>query len=149
MRRGGTIRNAIPLAVAISLACAGCDLPHGRVLVTVDTDLPAPRLAGVLRVDLHATDGRWYDSRTFIRPNADDWPATFSLYSDELEGAEILIRLRVSPQGRTRPYLGERFAERPTFVEPTIAKDLASLCGGAPEIVPGDVITLRRGTEPI
>jgi hypothetical protein len=50
-------------AVALASGCASsAPPPLPEVLVVVDTDLPVPRVASRLRIDLYAEDGRWFAS---------------------------------------------------------------------------------------
>jgi formylglycine-generating enzyme required for sulfatase activity len=99
----------------LALASAGCGeapLPFGEALVIVDTDLPVPHVVSRLRVDVYDGAGRWLDSRDIARPDARDWPLSFSVYSeDEGDDHETWLRLRVYPEGRVRDYRGERFRE--------------------------------------
>ncbi|MBW2458501.1 MAG: SUMF1/EgtB/PvdO family nonheme iron enzyme [Deltaproteobacteria bacterium] len=111
-------RPAARLAAALVVATSfltGCDdslPPLGEALLIVDTDLPVPRLAARLRVDLYTLDGlEWYESRDIALLDRRDWPVSFSLYvPDEDESRSALVRLRVYPQGKVRDYRGERFA---------------------------------------
>ena len=88
--------------------------PHTpKPLIVVDTDLPVPQIAGRLRVDLYAEDGTWYVSRDVGLPGVTDWPASFSVYSpNEASDTEVLMRLRVYPDGFVRDYLGEQYENR-------------------------------------
>jgi formylglycine-generating enzyme required for sulfatase activity len=144
---------SLPLAATILAACGGAtkDLPpHGEVLVAVDTDLPVPTLAARLRVDLYSEDGRWFESRDIGRGDPRDWPATFSVFSDDdTKEKRVLVRLRVYPEGITRDYHGERFEARPEFREPPSAHSIAELCADPPELGFGSRITLRAGTTPV
>jgi formylglycine-generating enzyme required for sulfatase activity len=105
-------------AIVVALCCAGCSdelPPLGEALVVVDTDLPVPRLASALRLDVYSSDGKiWHESRDIPRPDPRDWPASFSVYSPtEGEGRSALVRIRVYPNGKVRDYRGERFGELP------------------------------------
>jgi formylglycine-generating enzyme required for sulfatase activity len=109
--------GAWAFALALALALAGCGrvaeapaLPE--VLVVVDTNLPVPLVAGRLRVDLYAEDGTWFETSDFGRPDRRDWPASFSVYSDD-ESRERLVwvRLRAYPEGAVDSYAGERFRD--------------------------------------
>jgi hypothetical protein len=142
--------------VVVALAAFGApscgrDLPpYGQVLVVVDTDLPAPAVANVLRVDLYAEDGTWTESTEFPRPNAGEWPASFTLYSEEpARSLHTLVRLRAYPAGRVRDYLGERFAPRPIYTAPFVAHSAAELCASPPVLALGTTMLARRGRYPI
>jgi len=103
-------------AILLGSACScGVDQlpPYGEVVVHVDTDLPAPRIAGRLRIDLYDATGRWIESRALARPNPDDWPVSFSVYTDRPEATRVWVRLRVWPEGKDREYRGERFLDWP------------------------------------
>jgi formylglycine-generating enzyme required for sulfatase activity len=134
----------------LSLGGTGCqeDLPpFGEVVIHVDTDLPVPALAARLRVDVFAEDGSWLSTRDHALARPSDWPVSFSVLSrDEQTPREVLVRLRVYPEGKVRDYLGERYAERPTFAE-SYARNEAELCAAPPELVLGQEITLRRGQD--
>lgn len=83
-----------------------------EVLVVVDTDLPVPRAAARLRIDLYDEDGRWFDTRDVARPNREDWPASFGVHAIEAERTTVIwIRARAYPEGSVRDYLGERFVD--------------------------------------
>lgn len=133
----------------IAGACGGTaepPPPHGEALLVVDTDLPAPRLASRMRVDLYSEDGRWFESRDIGRPDPRDWPASFSVFSDDDHAArDVLVRVRVYPEGVVRDYDGERFEPRTTYTPPRAARSLAELCATAPELPLGGRITLRSG----
>jgi formylglycine-generating enzyme required for sulfatase activity len=115
---GGSGRGAL-LATLLLTACTTDLPPLGEALVVVDTDLPVPRLAGALRLDLYTADGsRWYESREVALPDPRDWPASFSIFApDETERA-ALVRLRVYPRGKLRDYRGERWAPAPIGADP-------------------------------
>ncbi len=138
------------LAVAASVASCRDPLPpHGEVVVVVDTDLPVPALVGRLRADVFSKDGRWLSSRDFALPRASDWPASFSVFSqDEQAPREAVVRLRGYPDGKLRDYLGERYLPRPPYVE-RYADSLDALCSDLPELELGREITLRRGADKI
>src|SRR5258706_16425972 len=100
------------LVVVGLVGCGSADAivlpPLGEVVVAVDTDAPVPELVSRLRVDFFAKDGTWLDSRDILRADARDWPATFSVYSDDEREKELILRLRGYREGRTRRYQGER-----------------------------------------
>jgi formylglycine-generating enzyme required for sulfatase activity len=107
--------------LACVLFCfAGCapeaPPPLGEALIIVDTDLDVPTLVNRLRVDVYTSDGTsWYESREIGRVDPSDWPASFSVFDpDENAPRDLLVRLRVFPQGVVRDYRGERYAARPT-----------------------------------
>lgn len=87
--------------------------PLGEVVLHVDTDLPAPRIAGRIRIDLYDAEGIWFESRELARPNAADWPLSFSVFTQEAVKKRVWIRLRVFPEGKVRDYRGERFQDWP------------------------------------
>ena len=58
-----------------------------------------------------------------------------------------MVRLRAYPDGRTRPYLGERFSDS-EFVEPFVPHSLDEMCATAPQLELGKTITIRRGGAP-
>lgn len=103
------------LIFVLPAVLAGCggdrDLPRfGETVIAVDVDLPVPKVVSRLRIDVYAEDGTWLDSREVARPNPADWPASFSVYSEnEAQTERVFVRLRVFPTGRVRDYRGERF----------------------------------------
>jgi formylglycine-generating enzyme required for sulfatase activity len=114
------------LTIAIATACvSGCGHvaeapPLPEALVVVDTNLPVPLVAGRLRVDLYAEDGTWFDTSDFGRPDRRDWPASFSVYSDDESRARLVwVRLRAYPEGAVDTYQGEaRLAHEGNDVTP-------------------------------
>lgn len=152
------MRSASALVTAALLfglaAATGCRgrvdelTAYGEALFVVDTDLPVPQLAGRLRVDLYAEDGTWFESRDIGRADPRDWPASFSVYSDDATRTKrVLVRLRTYPEGSVRGYTGERFADRAPFEPPPVASSLDALCATAPELPVGARLTMRRGGE--
>ena len=134
--------------VASTPACGGLE-PWGEVVLVVDTDLPVPKVAGRLRVDLYSADGAWYESRDVALAHPTDWPASFSVFSDdESRAKDVLVRLRVYPEGKVRDYLGERFRERPVFVPPAAPRSIEEACAAPPELVLGQTLTVRRADAP-
>lgn len=108
-------RIGVLFLLGSALSCIESDPklpPYPEALVVVDTNLPVPLVAGRLRVDLYAEDGTWFDSSDFGRPDARDWPASFSVYSDdESRSRNVWVRLRVYPEGALDNYAGERFRD--------------------------------------
>lgn len=88
---------SVNVAALALLSCAPRELPPlGEAVLVVDTDLPVPRVASRLRVDTYALDGTWLESRDIARPDARDWPASFSVQAASAERTrELVVRLRV------------------------------------------------------
>lgn len=114
----GRIRLVLVAAIA-ALACAlgSCGqtpptlTPYPQALLVIDTDLPAPSIAGVMRVDFFAEDGTWFESRTEHVPDPSAWPLSLGVYSTQKErDSRVLVRVRIYPEGRERDYRGERYA---------------------------------------
>lgn len=109
---------------AIALLMSACDAgelpPLGEAIVFVDTDLPVPRVASRLRVDVHALSGEWLESREIARPDPRDWPVSFSVQAaDDRSSREVVLRLRIDG-GRSRDYRGaERWVRDGVDVTPT------------------------------
>lgn len=121
--------------------------PLGEVVVAVDTDAPVPELVSRLRVDFFDAAGVWFDSRDILRADARDWPASFSVHSDDEHADKTLIlRLRGYQDGRLRRYEGERSSAE-VFLEPHAAQTLTELCDNSPELRLGEPLTRRRGRE--
>ena len=140
--------------LATASALSGCGKvaeapPRPEVLVVVDTNLPTPLVAGRLRVDLYAEDGTWFATSDFGRPDARDWPASFSVYSDDESRARLVwVRVRVHPEGAVDGYLGERFRDiTDPFArvdgdeQPRIAKDGRDI---TPATEPTPLMTVDR-----
>lgn len=89
----------------VSLACGGEAEPRAQLLIVVDTDLPLvgqalerPELSydaaiDVLRVDVHRPDLTFVDFREHLAPDVQDWPISFGVPSDVVEG-RVLLHLR-------------------------------------------------------
>ncbi len=112
----------VPLFAGLAVAGCGRELPPlGEALVVVDTDLPVPQIAGRLRVDVYES-GVWIESRELARPDARDWPVSFSVVGkDDGRDHDVMVRLRVFPEGATRSYRGERFQDFATVHRPGAA----------------------------
>ncbi len=139
----------IVLSLVFPIALAGCEeappaLP--AVLVSVATDVSVPRAVSRLRIDVFAEDGTWLHARDHARPHANDWPVTFGVFSpDESKETTVLVRLRAYAEGATRDYLGERYEPRGPVEPHFVAQSLEELCAQAPELLPFEERTLRRG----
>jgi formylglycine-generating enzyme required for sulfatase activity len=87
--------------------------PLGEIVVSVDTDLPVPRLASRLRLDVYDDAGTWIDSLDVPRPSPALWPVSFGLFAPrEDRSVRALVRVRAYVDGVVRDYRGERFEER-------------------------------------
>jgi formylglycine-generating enzyme required for sulfatase activity len=87
--------------------------PRGEAIIVVDTDMPIPKMVSHVRVDVYSTDGkRWIASHDISRPRPEEWPFTFSVYTEALF-KDALVRLRAYPEGYVRDYRGERFSSKP------------------------------------
>ena len=148
--------SRMPLLGLFALGCSGHGTeqlpPLGEVVVSIDTDAPVPELIGRLRVDVFDEQGTWLESRDMARTNPSDWPASFSLYTEDGEGKvaaprRVLVRARAYLEGRLRSYQGERFEPRPKYVEPQVAGTLDELCDNPPALVLGQSLTVRRGSR--
>jgi formylglycine-generating enzyme required for sulfatase activity len=131
-------RRIATVALCALTACSDELPPLGEAIVVVDTDLPVPRLASSLRLDLYTADGsRWYESREVAMPDARDWPASFSIYAPDEAERTALVRVRVFPRGKVRDYRGERFVATPIGADP-------STVFPTPEPAPGETPRLER-----
>ena len=110
----------VGVAALLALACSSEAEPRAQLLVEVDTDLP---LSGqlldrtelsqdaaidVLRVDVYDLDLDQIAFREHLAPDERDWPLSFGIPSEGLEG-QLLLRLRVfnSELSRRGDALGE------------------------------------------
>ena len=105
------VRPAFLLPALVLLASSCHSHPEApalpEVLMVVDTDLPTPLVAARLRVDLYSQDGTWFASSDFGRPDPRDWPASFSVYSDDdSRNRQVRVRLRTYPEGAIDTYAG-------------------------------------------
>jgi len=109
------VRSKLALTLLVVAAACGpveTTVTEGETLVVVDTDLPVPRIASRLRIDLYTDAGEWYASRDVSIARPTDWPTSFGLGAKEAETVG-LVRLRAYPEGGVRDYRGERFEPRP------------------------------------
>lgn len=144
-------RSGVALAALGLCACEPDPLPpDAEALVVVDTDLPVPHVVSRLRVDFYAEDGTWFESRDIARPDPRDWPASFSVYSDDDSRPRLAwVRLRGYPEGRVRDYLGERFGDwggpleepEPTSLAPRLLRDGVDV---TPPTEPEPLVTVDR-----
>ncbi len=139
MKKGNT-SLAIACLLGSSWSCSVDSLPPlGEVIVHVDTDLPAPSVAGRLRIDLYDESGRWFETRDLARPNADDWPVSFSVYVEETVSKRVWVRLRVYPEGKVRSYRGERFQDWPdVLISPSGGDGAPRLLDEGQDVTPAD-----------
>lgn len=150
MARRSELAALVAFGCALGAACNDAPPPLASALVVVDTDLPVPKAASHLRVDVYGADGRWRESRQFPRVRPDEWPASFGLVSpDESKPTDVIVRLRVYPEGGTRDYRGERAEVRPTYAQVRFPANEAELCAAAEDLPPQEERTLRRGLVPI
>jgi formylglycine-generating enzyme required for sulfatase activity len=115
------LRAGFVVAMAAALVTACISLaPRGEALIVVDTDLPVPKYASRLRLDVYSADGTtWTESRETPLRSPSDWPASFSLYTDDDVNAHVaLVRVRIFQEGETRDYRGERFTSRAQTTDP-------------------------------
>lgn len=94
---------SVVACAALGTACSDREQlpPLPQVLVVVDTDLPVPLVASRLRIDLYTEDGTWFESNDIARPTKNEWPASFSVFSDdESRTRSVWVRLRAYPEGR-------------------------------------------------
>jgi formylglycine-generating enzyme required for sulfatase activity len=116
MKRAGMLLSCV-------LGASACERepevlePYPQVMVVVDTDVDVESLADMLQIDVYLpqADGSapaWIYSYRVLRDEAETWPVSFSLARDELDGqTDVLLRLRLFPDGKTRDNRGERFFE--------------------------------------
>jgi formylglycine-generating enzyme required for sulfatase activity len=147
-------KSSLAGAAACVLAVGGCgpetrDLPpYPEVVVEVDTNLRTPQTISRVRFDIFDAQKRWIASRDVATPQPSDFPLSFSVYSDSPpERASAWVRVRGYKEGRLRDYQGERFAERPTFQEPSVSESLARACQDAPLLSLGQTSSLRLRSE--
>lgn len=143
MRRGGPptqiSKRGVPALIVGVLSCSALQpgevAPFGEALVVADTDLPVPRVVSRLRVDIYAEDGRWAESRDFVRPDVREWPSSFSVFTDdERRPHVVLVRLRAYPDGREIPYRGVFHAPLVDLLRETPTGNDASTRNGEPRL---------------
>jgi formylglycine-generating enzyme required for sulfatase activity len=139
---------ALGLCLLFVASCQKEPAPFGEALVVVDTDAPTETLGLRLRVDTYAGDGTWLDSREIARRYAQDWPASYSVFTpDEAHGRDVVVRLRLYPEGNERDYRGERFVARPAQGSPSEIVTTPSPTDGPHLVVNGSDVTPRK--EPL
>ncbi len=147
--RSGSKRCAwgLLLATMASARCAPEQLPRfGEARVSISTDAPVPSVVNRLRLDLYAEDGTWQESREVARSLAEEWPATFSIFTRETQSTQRgLLRIRAYSEGRTRDYLGERYLPAIREYEVIVPTTATELCQSAPSFAPEETVPLRRG----
>jgi len=115
-------RNSSALAVlgAVALLTNACELvpeqlpPFAEVKLVVDTDLEVDAFVPTLQLDLYDASETWFFSREIQREDPRVWPVSFILTGPKAddpgaETTELLVRLRLYPDGKIRDYRGERF----------------------------------------
>jgi formylglycine-generating enzyme required for sulfatase activity len=144
------------LAVGLGVPAYGCSQkpaslpPYGQVVIEADTDLPVPQMVNRVRVDVYAQDGSWLVSRDILRANPQDWPLSFTVYSDdETQPRDVLVRLRAYPDARVRDYTGERFQDIAAFQDVEPASTVVDLCKSPPVLARGVPTTARLGAQPL
>jgi formylglycine-generating enzyme required for sulfatase activity len=106
------VKRALAIALT-ACACRAAPPAYGEVVVIIDTDATVPAMVSRLRVDLYDAHGTWFASREYPAREVRDWPLSFSVYTERASGQEhVRVRARAFPEGRTRRYVGEQFAER-------------------------------------
>ncbi len=162
---------ALALGIAGASSCGVFERHVPEIVLMIDTDLPVPKIAGTLRVDVYqkvgATDAPggwsgllWVESREYVREDARDWPVSFSVYAAEgTASSSAIVRLRVYPTGKLRDYHGERYFPRPRLEdgklddvlrEPVPGTEPRLVKGGAdatPSGEPQPLLTIDRLVE--
>ena len=140
----GFARSPLAIALTLGLSCSHVLPPQGEALVIIDTDAPL-RVVNRLRVDFLDESGRWLDSRDVARPNAGDWPVSFSIYVPDPGGTKLVyVRLRAYPESKARAYRGERFVDKtppdspgdPAFLDPKETRPPPRLMHGNDDVTP-------------
>ena len=142
-------------AVAALLALGGCSSRHasppayGEVLVEVDTNLRTPQTLSRVRFDLFDSDWRWFESRDVATAEENQFPLSFSLFSDSPDRTRSgFLRVRGYLEGHVRDYRGERFRGKPKFTPPSVSATLGQACRDAPALSIGEPLGLRLAGEP-
>ena len=125
---------------------------YGEAIFVVDTDLPVPRVASRLRVDVFSGDGTWIATRDDVRPDPRDWPVSFSVYADDdSKGHVLLVRLRAYPDGRQTSYRGFVHVSYADLLSEALAapgdgqpRFLVSGVDLTPALEPDPVVTIDR-----
>jgi formylglycine-generating enzyme required for sulfatase activity len=116
MRALGRIAT-LGAAALLGAACAMEPVtlpPFAEVKIVVDTDLDVGAFVPTLQLDLYDASETWFFSREIQREDPRVWPVSFVLTGPKADdpGAqvtEVLVRLRLYPDGKVRDYRGERF----------------------------------------
>lgn len=133
-------------ACVLAPSCKEAPPPLGEAVVVVDTDAPVPALAARLRVDFYTEGGEWFESRDVAAPDRSSWPISFSVFTpDEEKAHSVLVRLRAYPEGKTRDYRGERFAQRGrSAAEPVDKRLVVSGVDVTPNVEPQPLLAIDR-----
>lgn len=123
------VNTAVLLGVAtLTASCGETVVARPQLLIFVDTNAPltanAPQgqlAVDTLRVDLIASDGTVADFLDVVAPEPDDWPLSFGVVPDDVEGAPSLIRLRLF--GGAHAHSGENQGLSTIEPEPTLTLD--------------------------
>ena len=107
------------VATTMALALTGCEPPppYAEVKIVIDTDLDVRSFVARLQVDMYDNNEGWFFSRQLQRDDPQVWPNSFVITGPTADapGAqsqELLVRIRLSPDGKFRDYRGERFFPR-------------------------------------
>ncbi len=112
--RAGWCSAALGAIAALGALACGEELPpYAEAIVVVDVAARVPNVVERVRIDLYDASGTWFESRDVARPDARDWPVSFSVFSDdEAADKRVWLRVRAYPEGRVRDYRGERYEAR-------------------------------------
>lgn len=91
--------------------------PYAEVKIVIDTDLDVAAFVARLQVDLYDADEQWFFSRQLQRDDPRAWPNGFVIVGPKTddpgaEPKELLVRIRLYPDGKFRDYRGERYFPR-------------------------------------
>ena len=104
------------LVAGVTLACQPEFVtPFGTTELVLDTNLPMPRVANRVRIDVFVEDAasqlglRWISTKELDVRSHDEVPVSFSVFTQSETPARALVRIRVYDASFVRDYLGERF----------------------------------------
>ena len=138
------MRSTFTILTICLLLAASCGKPSepAEVLIVVDTNLPVPRVVSSMHFDFYKSDGTWFDSRTEDQLTADRFPLSFTLAGDQMQRANVMVRIRAFKRGSLRPYTGEQYRAWPDVVTSTTTGN------GQPRLIK-DGVDLTPAAEPM
>lgn len=136
---------AVVALLCLLLGCSPSPVTRGETVIVLDTDLPVPGVAEVVRLDVYAQDGTWLSARDVQVADPSQWPVSFGVAAPAGGPGRVLVRARAYPKARLRDYAGAARATTSPAPDALPPSTLADLCANAPDLPIGGTVTLRYG----